>query len=422
MRKLKTPQDVRRRNFLKTVASSGIATSSLKASTLGLGLMASRAGFAAGPNGIKRCVIVYIPDGAVPGTYKFNSDGSLAEAAEPLDAVKENVIIFDGCTTGGNGHGDGGTGVIAGSTSSQETYDVTLEGVIGDQTPFPSLHLGVETSGIRFSRRNKENITFTDNPRTAFTRLFGDTGEADEAKELVRTPFHKNLEEIRAFKTKLGQFELERLEQHEAAIEKVIANFVKEDANAGTGLEECKNKGQAMYGWENTGTSPEVGNFTKVSAMQIDTTVAALQCNLTNLVTLCFGNDSAEFNVNELAGLGTFHTAVHSGRDKPYTDFRKYLSGRFAYLINELREKTDENGDSLLDTTLVLQVTCMGNGNAHDQTNAPFAMATASKNMVGGRGFSVSHSDNLLDTVSAALGVDGQMPTYGSGPASGLLL
>ncbi|BCE03144.1 DUF1552 domain-containing protein [Marinicellulosiphila megalodicopiae] len=421
MRKLKTPQDVRRRNFLKTVASSGIATSALKASTLGLGLMASRAGFAAGPNGIKRVVIVYIPDGCVPGTYQFNSDGSLGESAAPLESVKGNLVIFDGCTTRGGGHGDGGTGVLGGNNNSDETYDITLEGVIGDQTPFPSLQLGVESDGIRFSRRNKESIGFTNNPRSAFTRLFGDTvGEVPEDARLIREPFERNLLEIQAFKSKLSAEETRRLDQHEAAIQKIISNL----ENAGDAPAGCTNRVQNNYGWENTGSTPEIGSFTQVCNMQIDTLVAALSCNLTNLVTLALGTDAAEFNAAELPDVGTFHTTVHSGRDEPYIQFRAYLSERFAYLISQLKNTPDPDlgdGSSLLDTTLVLQVTCMGNGNAHDQANAPFAMATATKNMVGGRGFSVTSSDELLDTVSAALGVQDQMPQYGSGPAGGLL-
>ncbi|MCJ8312300.1 MAG: hypothetical protein HRU38_08830 [Saccharospirillaceae bacterium] len=131
MKNLKTPQDGRRRNFLKTVASSSIAATTLKASTLGLGLMASRIGFAAGPNGIKRCVIVYIPNGAAPDTYRFNNDGTLGPSAAALESVKENIVIFDGCKTAGRGHSDGGVGVLAGSSLTDETYDVTLEKVIG---------------------------------------------------------------------------------------------------------------------------------------------------------------------------------------------------------------------------------------------------------------------------------------------------
>ena len=111
MKKLKTPQDVQRRNFLKTVASSGISAGALKGSTLGLGLMASRAGLAeGGPNGIKRVVFFYIPDGAPPGTYTWEN-GDLGVTAKGLEPVKESVILFEGCTTGGNGHGDGGIGI-----------------------------------------------------------------------------------------------------------------------------------------------------------------------------------------------------------------------------------------------------------------------------------------------------------------------
>ena len=96
MKKLKTPQDVKRREFLKTIASSGISAHTLKAMPLGLGLLASRA-VHWGASGIKRILFFYIPDGAPPNTYTFKN-GLLGPTAAPLEDVKDNIIIFDKLT------------------------------------------------------------------------------------------------------------------------------------------------------------------------------------------------------------------------------------------------------------------------------------------------------------------------------------
>ncbi|MCJ8312298.1 MAG: DUF1552 domain-containing protein [Saccharospirillaceae bacterium] len=430
MKKLKTPQDVQRRNFLKTVASSGIAVNTLKASALGMGIMASRTAAAAGPGGLKRVIFVYTPDGAPNGTYTLNN-GTLGENAVGLEAVKDNCIIFDDCTTGGNGHSDGGLGILGGAgtpPAGQEfridTYDVHLEKYLGAASVIPSLHLGVESNSENcIGFRSKNRIKYQDNPIAAFTGMFGAGGEAVDPASIARkkAPFESSLAEIRAIKAKLSASEVLRMEEHEEAIERMIANF-DQGTTAG-----CDDISQFKYGLDGT----EIGEFAKISKMQCQNIVDAFKCDLTNVATLHLGNHSAEFTISadpELAALGTYHTAVHFPDTIGYGAYRRFFTERLAELIALLKTTKGSDDEFLIESTLVLQITCMGNGNAHDQAQAPFTLVSGSTQMVGGRGFNAGHSYNLLDTVSAALGVDDQMPKYasigtgdGGGVVSGLL-
>ncbi|BCE00242.1 DUF1552 domain-containing protein [Marinicellulosiphila megalodicopiae] len=418
MKKLKTPQDVQRRNFLKTVASSGISTAALKGSALGLSLMASRAGQAeGGVNGIKRVVFFYIPDGAPPGTYTWNN-GSLGTTSKGLEPVKDSVIVFDGCTTGGNGHGDGGIGILGGeySATGSDTYDIKLEKLLGATTPFPSLQIGVETGGgSAITWRNYNHIVANDNPVTVFESLFASGVETGgPAEKRFKFALDHNKAELAEIKSKLGAFELQKLEQHQAQIEKVISNF----ENAQVPLPGCDNRTQELYNWN----GEEIGHFTKVNNMQCENAVAALKCGLTNVISIQLSTNGAGFTADDdvLSTYGDYHGAIHSGQPARYAAYRAFLTDRFAYLIKLLRDTEDENGDSLLDTTIVLQVSCMGNGDAHDSVNAPFTMA-GGKHMNVGRGMTVAHNYDLLDTISVALGVEGQVPQYGTGEVASIL-
>ncbi|BCE03250.1 DUF1552 domain-containing protein [Marinicellulosiphila megalodicopiae] len=417
MKKLKTPQEVQRRNFLKTVASSGIAVSALKASTLGLSLMASRAGMAAGPNGIKRIVFFYIPDGSPPGEYVWNN-GSLGPTSLPLASVKDNIILVEDCTTGGNGHSDGGMGTLGGAHSGigRDTFDIHLEKVLGGNTPFPSLHIGVESNAdVAIGMRSGERIIYNDNPVTVFERLFaGGVATGGPEEKRFKSALDHNKAELEAIKAKLGTFELQRLEEHQAQIEKVIKNF-EESKDP---LPGCDDPTQETYSWNGN----EIGEFTKISNMQCENIVAAFKCGLTNIATLHLGNHQAEFTVSEHSEIGTYHTGVHNFAGKPeeYSQYRAYFTERLAYMIELLRDTLDENQESLLETTLLLQVTCMGHGDAHNQANAPFTIASGSKVSVG-RSMSIPHGFDLLDTVSVALGVEGSVPKYSNGEFAGIL-
>jgi len=418
MKKLKTPQDVQRRNFLKTVASSGISAAALKGSALGLGLMASRTGMAVGgPNGIKRVVFFYIPDGAPRGTYTWNN-GNFGSTAKALASVKDNIILFEGCKTGGNGHGDGGIGILGGAYSAdgRDTYDIKLEALLGGSTPFPSLQLGVETGGGgAITWRSNNHIVANDNPVTVFETLFASGVEPGGAAEKrFKFALDHNKAELDAIKSKLGTFELQKLESHQAQIEKVIKNFEESQQP----LPGCENRTQDTYSWN----GEEIGHFTKVNNMQCDNAVAALKCGLTNVISIQLSTNGAGFTADDdtIASYGDYHGAIHSGRVDRYEAYRAYLTERFAYLVEQLRDTNDEFGNSLLDTTIVLQVSCMGDGNAHDQVNAPFTMASG-KHVSVGRGMTVAHNHDLLDTISVALGVDGQVPQYGSGEVASIL-
>ena len=68
--------------------------------------------------------------------------------------------------------------------------------------------------------------------------------DPDSRKRII-SPLEKNLLELKNLKEKLGHFERQRLEEHEAAIEKVINNHNNADSFAG-----CENLAPNDRGWD----------------------------------------------------------------------------------------------------------------------------------------------------------------------------
>ena len=153
------------------------------------------------------------------------------------------------------------------------------------------------------------------------------------------------------------------------------------------------------------------------SDMQCENIKLAFQCNLTNVATLHLGTHQSEFSVTEQAHLGgDYHAAVHdSGNIQNYTDYRTYFSKRLAYMIQLLRDTNDPEGGSLLDSTMLLQITCMGDGDAHDQDNAPFTMLVLRYKLNVGRSMFVPDIMICLILLSAAVEVQEEVAQYGKG-------
>ncbi|MEJ2694719.1 MAG: hypothetical protein P8166_17255, partial [Candidatus Thiodiazotropha sp.] len=79
-------------------------------------------------------------------------------------------------------------------------------------------------------------------------------------------------------------------------------------------------------------------------------------------------------------------------------------------------------GGKLIDSTLVVQVTDMGDGSSHTATDAAFMFAGGGSAVNRGSIVSVPNHFRLLDTVAQYMGVYGVIGGYDpNGPASGIL-
>jgi len=422
MGKYKSIQDKTRRGFLKTVANAGMSAGLLRTSSLATGMMLSRNAIAQNSSGISRVVCVYIPDGAPTenGRSLFipSSNLTLPPASAALERVKDECVFFNGADVNGGG-GHGRTHKVLGGAASSSTYDVHLERTIGANSPFPSLLLGVQSAGHGSATiKDRAVVSYQDNPVAAFNRLFGGNvvmGSADGRRAQSVLDLQKA--EIQALQSVLGSAEKERLDEHLSSLERIEARINQQASQ--DGVDGCEtpvwNGGSYAY------DEADKTRFTLESDLQMDLAILAMKCNYTKVVSLMLGNHQAEHAVSELDWTGEYHQSIHAGNAQTFSETRNYLSRRLAYLIDGLRTTRDEFGNSMLDSTLVVQVTDMGDGNAHTGTNAPMLMAGGGSAIRRGRVVTCGDHVNIFDTVTEALGMTGQLDQLGDGPISGVL-
>jgi len=337
------------------------------------------------------------------------SGSTFGETATPLAPHQSNVVLFDGCSSNVGGHGN--TFKCMGDGSN--TMDSRLEEVLGSSTPFGSMLVGTECNtgqGV-MSKKNGGDASFTDNPNAVFNRLFGGEPPSTDGIVKAQSVLDRSRAELNAIKSKLGTFELARMEEHENAIQALERRLQ---------IEPVANCSAEDLSWTPFGGST-TGEFTEITNRHCEMIANAFRCNLTRVATLQLGTHQAEHVVPESGHSGDYHNSIHGAGTPAYILARKYLTERLAYLIKTLKETNDENGDPLIDSTIILQVTDMGNGNAHDGNNCPFTLAGGS-NITGGRTFSGADNNSLLNTVAKAMGVDDQVELFGAGTTNDSLL
>ncbi|WP_197023890.1 DUF1552 domain-containing protein [Microbulbifer sp. HZ11] len=354
--------DKRRRDLLKIFAAAGIGKGLLRASPLVGGMMASRLAEAqTGPN---KSVVIYVPDGALPEHWYPNEDlTSFGAMSQPYSTVASECNFLKSM-----GHHRGGHGVmptIINNSWGGDSFDVNMGRILGENLPFTYVNLGVHSNGKGvLTKDNGSKVPFEDNPFNAFNRLFGNLQSGGGGGNPKLNAVDAHLDAVRALKTKLGSYEQQRLDSHLTAIEETQRRLL----DLGGGGMSC------------AAASPpaefpiEFSTFQQQAELQADIIALALECNFTASCSLALGNDGAEFTLPYLNFQNTYHSSIHGGNggDPTYPHYREtraHLSSLSASLIGRLRDR------GILDSTIVCEVTDMGNGDAHSNTDVPLIMA-----------------------------------------------
>ncbi|WP_127560278.1 DUF1552 domain-containing protein [Saccharospirillum alexandrii] len=412
---------LKRREFLKTVGKAGLSIPLLRATGLGTGMMLSRQAMAEGM-APRRVMFVYIPDGT-PGngsqTYTPDAALTLKECSAPLESVKDECVFLNNMFVhGGGGHGVTQRVLGAFADGVSGTIDLALGDSVGALSPVSSLRLGVFTGGKDpvSSRGWSAATDLVDNPASAFEKLFSgsiDTSDIGTQRALVRQA--ANDQALRDLIGKLDYYERQKLEQHRDAIAKLKSD-VESASNSDAPL-GCSNP---IFNPSGASTELNDKNFTNVFNLQVDNAILAMKCDLTRVVTLQLGTHQADFSVSDLSG--EYHGAIHGNVDH-YKRFRAYFSERMAHLIQRLKDEDDPAGGRMIDSTLVVQVTDMGDGGSHTDEHAPFMLAGGGSAINRGTlvdaGGKTHH--HLLDVVADYMGVYGTIGAYSNDPVSGIL-
>jgi hypothetical protein len=372
-----------RRRFLELATKTGVTGGLLRASPLVAGLLANRHAQAAEAFN-KRVIFVYTPDGSPGGNWLPSGNGSginLAAATQAYGDMKTYCNFRAVTMKKGGGHGN--TLQVLGGSWDQGwrgyTLDVQMADTVGKSSPYSLISLGVQANrgnhGLIGARGGNQPVACEDNPAQAYRRLFnGAAPSGGNSAELTKemSVYDTNKAALAAMKNKLGAFEKERLDQHTAAIDAMsnrLKNSYQNQAPSGCSSPQYNPKGYA---------NPDIvtGNFHETAELQTEILVLALSCGLTKIATLQLGNHQAEWKASGINFTSDHHAACHSFGVNENIQMVNYLSARVAFLIRRLAETTDPlTGGKMIDNTLVVQVTDMGNGRDHTPDGAPNMVA-----------------------------------------------
>lgn len=151
----------------------------------------------------------------------------------------------------------------------------------------------------------------------------------------------------------------------------------------------------------------------EASVIMYDLIAIALECRLTRVATLFLDGLGQVFTINGRALSSGYHGLSHHGNDPAMIRDLILLDTEhlacFAHFLEVLKEKKGSQGKSLLDDTIVLLGTGMGDASRHSNRDLPTLVAGGGLNHQGHVAFA-KESERLLGdlyiTIAQRLGME----------------
>ena len=364
-----------------------------------------------------RFVGCFVPHGMAPGYWVPDQEGTgftFPFCFKPLEAYRDQVTILSGLHSRSSEPPPGVTGAdhwVAAAflcankpkkTAGADVYagttiDQIIAQKIGGDTLLPSMQLAVEDPGANSSNCGEGySCTYTNtiswssptqplpmelNPQVVFERMFGDGSTAEERAER-RKRDRSILDSLRG--------SLSRLRRDSSPSDRSRLDQYAEDVREIERRLQIAMKAATVAPADLTVPVGVPQSFDEHIKLQFDLLALAFQADLTRVGTLLFARDLTGRTYPECeAPTVGFHGGSHHGEDPrridQFSKINQYHVKMLAHLIDKLAKAPDGEG-RLLDHSLVLYGSNMGNPNQHLHYDVPHVViGGANGKLKGGR-------------------------------------
>ena len=353
---------------------------------------------------------VYIPHGAIMDRWTPATSGShvdLSPILQPLAPVRDSLVVVTNLTRPEKGadtnHAGAPASWLAGVPPKRTagpdfslgiTLDQLVARQIGQETTFPSLELATEDfTGLigdcapGFSCAYMNTLSWESetrplpmeiNPRTVFEQLFG--GGGTKADRVARMRADRSLldfvaDDLRQLQNGIGADDRARLGAYLDHVREIERRIQRAEERADVLVDVP----DAPVG------VPE--SFEEHATLMFDLLAIAFEADLTRVFTFMLGRELSQRTYPNIGVTEPHHSISHHG-NKPaqieaHATVNTYHVGLFARFIERLAKTRDGDG-SLLDHSLVMYGSGMGNGNVHSADHLPMILLGSGGNRVKG--------------------------------------
>ena len=334
---------------------------------------------------------------------------------KPIADYRDDFTVFSGLDhRAGNGHNNW-SNFLCGAQPGTYSFDQLVADHIGQQSRFASLQLttgsGENRTGKGAMNFSKENIylPMMRRPSVLYRQMFITKEDRVRTEYLLksgRSSLDHVVNEAKRLSASLPSSDREKLDEYFHSVRSLEGRMARQLTTLDNPV--------ADPGYKLPENDPITPNLQmEGSVIMYDLIAIALECRLTRVATLFLDGLGQVFTINGRALSSGYHGLSHHGNDPAMIRDLILLDTAhlecFAHFLNVLKEKKGSQGKSLLDDTVVLVGTGMGDASRHSNRDLP--------TLVAGGGFKhkghVATSDkdgtllgDLYITLAQSLGVE----------------
>jgi len=350
---------------------------------------------------VRRLGFVYIPMGMNAAAWTPKGEGRIPELSPTLASlmpfldhvtVVTNLELRNAYTAGNHASANCAflSCVKAKRTEGSDyqlatTVDQIAAKDIGKDTPIPSLELGTDliaqvgNCDNGFACAYQNNLSWSSpttplpteaDPRVVFERLFGDGGGPERRRAELRKSgsiLDRMTQDMARLQRELGSGDRTRLNQYLDSVREVERRIQKaEQQRDGSPVLDLERPANVPAVWEDH------------VKLMFDLQVLALQSDMTRVITFQLARETSTRSYPHIGVSEPHHPVSHHADDPEklakLAKINAHHVSLFAYLVQKLQATPDGDG-SLLDHSIYMLGSGMGNPNVHDHSNLPIVLA-----------------------------------------------
>jgi hypothetical protein len=367
-----------------------------------------------------RMAVLYMPNGVNTSMWK------LSPSLEPLRALQSDVSVISNLWNAGADTGDGHyvkeSSILTCTTISKTLgVDINMHGIsmdqlaaqrVGEQTPLPSLELGIEPEStgvdgnVGYTRVYGSHIAWSSpttplareiNPLSVYERLFRASGPQASSVKQDTFLLDRVLGQAKDLRTQVGVSDRRRIDEYLDIVRSLETRLQRASDSTKTTW-----KPRASFAGTTKPTDAPRDHAEHVRLM-LDMIALAFQTDTTRVSTFMFGNAVSGQNFRFLEGVtNSHHETSHHSKDPEklhqYHLINRWHVEQYAYLLRKLKGMQEGEG-TVLDNSMILFGSALSDGNSHNPHKLPLVLA----GRAGGRVASGQHLVYTEDTPAANL-------------------
>jgi len=351
-------------------------------------------------NAVRRLGFVYMPMGSDIKNWTPPGEGNLNELSPTLSSlagVRDQLTVITNLELKNSypgTHATSNAGFLSAAkakwTESTDyhlgtTVDQIAAKQIGQETQLPSLELAMDLlstvgqcdNGYACVYQNNLSwsspttpLPYEAHPRIVFERLFGEGGSTSDRRAALRqraSLLDWVKEDISRLQNDLGADDRGKVSQYLDSVREVERRIQKAEAQTADNILPDLDRPVGVP-----------AAYADHARLMFDLQVLAWQGDVTRVITFQLARETSNRTYPEIGIPDPHHPLTHHGGNEEkiakMARINAFHVSLFAYFLEKLRA-TPEGGGTLLDHSLLLYGSGMGNPNVHDHVNLPILVA-----------------------------------------------